>query len=174
MKLSPIFTSRKLKEMFGLISQCANHLIDHVEEIMKNKNEPVEIYELMGKYTTDVIGSCAFGIEINSLSNKENEFRRIGKNVFHQPLPDIIRSNIRIYSPKLFDILGYILPQTEITKFFIRLVIDTMNYREKNNVIRHDFIDTLRELKKHADKMEDIGKYGLSYYFAMLHEDFLD
>jgi len=160
--------------MFGLISECANHLIDYMGEITKTKNEPVEILELMAKYTTDVIGSCAFGIEINSLSNKESEFRRIGRNVFRQPLSDTIRTNIRIYSPRLFDILGYVLPQTEITKFFIRLVIDTMNYREKNNIIRHDFIDTLRELKKHSDKMEDIGKYGLPYYFAMLHEDFSD
>jgi len=158
--------------MFGLITQCANHLIDYVDEITKNKNEPVEILELMAKYTTDVIGSCAFGIEINSLSNKENEFRRIGRNVFQQPLSDIIRAYMRIYSPWLFDTLGYILPQTEITKFFIHLVIDTMNYREKNNVTRHDFIDILRELKKH--KLEDIGKYGLPYYFAMLEEDFLD
>jgi len=128
----------------------------------------------MAKYTTDVIGSCAFGIEINSLSNKENEFRRIGKDIFRPPWSHFIRTKIGIYSPRLFDIFDYILPQTEVTKFFIRLVIDTMNYREKNNVIRHDFIDTLRELKKHSDKMEDIGKYCLSYYFAILQEDFLE
>jgi len=174
MKLSPTFTSHKLKEMFGLISQCANHLIDYMGEITKNENELIEVLELMAKYTTDVIGSCAFGIEINSLSNEKNEFRRIGRTVFRQPLSDIIRTKIKAYSPRLFDILGYILPQTELTKSFTRIVIDTINYREKNNIIRHDFIDTLRELKKHSNKMEDIGKYDLPYYFVMLHKNFLD
>ncbi|CAL1677692.1 unnamed protein product [Lasius platythorax] len=31
-----------------------------------------------------------------------------------------------------------------------------MDYRDANNIVRHDFIDTLRELKKHPEKVGDI------------------
>ncbi|XP_011704428.1 PREDICTED: probable cytochrome P450 6a14 isoform X1 [Wasmannia auropunctata] len=154
-KMSPIFTSRKLKEMFSLISDCADHLVHHTEELA-NKNEPIECCELMAKYTTDVIGSCAFGLEINALSLKDNEFRRIGRNVFHPPWSDLIRDKIKKFSPWFYDVLGYILPDTEITSFFMRLVIDSMEYRDKNNIVRHDFIDILRDFKKRSDKMSDI------------------
>jgi len=144
--------------MFLLISKCADHLVNYTEELV-NRNEPIECLELMAKYTTDVIGICAFGIEINALSNENSDFRRIGRNVFHLPWLDLQRIRIKEFSPWLYDILGYILPQTEITRFFMGLVTDTMNYREKNNIIRHDFIDILRDLKKESDKTGDIGKY---------------
>ncbi|XP_077269211.1 putative cytochrome P450 6a14 isoform X1 [Temnothorax americanus] len=155
-KLTPVFTSRKLKEMFVLISECSDHFVQYVEKLVK-KNEPIECVEMTAKYTTDVIGSCVFGIEMNAMSNEDSEFRRIGRSVFHPSFWDRVRISIKEYLPWLFDVLyGYILPQSEVTRFFMRIVLETMDYREKNNIVRNDFIDTLRELKKHSDKMGDI------------------
>jgi cytochrome P450 family 6 len=153
--------------MFSLISECADHLVEYIEKLA-SRNEPVECLELMAQYTTDVIGNCAFGIDMNTLSNKDSEFRRIGRDIFHQPSSDLLRSIIKTVSPRLYDILGYILPDTEITNFFMDLVMDSIDNREKNNIVRHDFIDMLRELKKHPDKMEDIGKCLplLLFFFA--------
>jgi len=57
-------------------------------------------------------------------------------------------------------LLGYVLPQTEVIKFFTRVIVENMDYREKNNIIRNDFIDILRELKNYPGrKLDDIGKY---------------
>jgi len=154
-KLSPVFTSGKLKEMFSLISECADRLVQYMEEVA-SKNEPVECRELTAKYTTDVIGSCAFGIEMNALSNEESEFRKMGRKLFNPTLMNILRMRFRTIFPWFYEMLGYILPQQEITKFFTRVIVETMDYREKNNITRNDFIDTLRELKKHPDKLGDI------------------
>ncbi|XP_077269209.1 putative cytochrome P450 6a14 isoform X2 [Temnothorax americanus] len=155
-KLTPVFTSRKLKEMFVLITECSEHLVQYVEKLV-NKNEPIECVEMTAKYTTDVIGSCVFGIEMNAMSDEDSEFRRIGRNVFHASFWKRLRFTMKNYFPWLFDVLyGYILPQSEVTRFFMRIVLETMVYRETNNITRNDFIDTLRELKKHSDKMGDI------------------
>lgn len=145
--------------MFPLILECSEHLERYVEKIASS-NEPVECRELTAKYTTDVIGSCAFGIDTNSLSNESSEFLRMGREAFDPKWYNLIRLTIKQFAPWLFDILGYILPQTKVTKFFTRIVMENINYRERNNVVRHDFIDTLRELKRHPDKI-DIGKYQL-------------
>lgn len=158
MKLSPVFTSGKLKEMFSLISECADHLVQYMEKVA-SRDEPVECRELMAKYTTDVIGSCAFGIEMNALSNKNSEFRKMGREVFTPSWTNLLRIRMRQMFPELYNILGYVLPQMEKTKFFIRIIVETMNYRETNNVIRNDFVDKLRELKKHPDKLGNIGMY---------------
>ncbi|KAL0110962.1 hypothetical protein PUN28_012778 [Cardiocondyla obscurior] len=154
-KLSPVFTSGKLKEMFSLISECADNLIQYMEKIA-SKNEPVECRDLTAKYTTDVIGSCAFGIETNALSNENSEFRRMGRKIFAPTWKSMLRNKLRDFFPWFYQMLGYVLPQTEVDKFFIRVVVETMDYREKNNIIRNDFIDTLRELKKHPEKMANI------------------
>ncbi|XP_025073878.1 cytochrome P450 6B2-like, partial [Pogonomyrmex barbatus] len=155
MKLSPVFTSGKLKEMFSLISECADHLVQYTEKVT-SKNEPIECRELMAKYTTDVIGSCAFGIEMNSMSDEDSEFRKMGRKVFKPNWTNVMRARIRQIVPGLYNLLGYILPQSEITKFFTRVIVESMEYRDMNNITRHDFIDTLRELKKNPDQLDDI------------------
>ena len=158
MKLSPVFTLSKLKEMFSLISECADCLVEYMEKVV-SKSESVECRELAVKYMMDVVGSCAFGIEMNALSNKDSEFRNMGRKIFTPTWKNMLRSRLRTSFPKFYNKLGYILPQTEITKFFTRIVVETIDYRETNNVIRNDFVDKLRELKNHPDKLGDVGWY---------------
>ncbi|XP_011253334.1 cytochrome P450 6A1 isoform X1 [Camponotus floridanus] len=155
-RLSPVFTSGKLKEMFSLITQCADRFERYIEKLA-SKNEPIECRELTAKYTTDVIGTCAFGIEMNALSDEDSEFRNMGRLVFAPTWTNIVQRRMRQLLPKRFcDILSYILPIKEVTKFFTRVVVETMYYRDTNNIVRHDFIDTLRDLKKHPDKVSNI------------------
>ncbi|XP_011706126.1 PREDICTED: cytochrome P450 6k1-like [Wasmannia auropunctata] len=144
--------------MFSLISECADHLIKYMENVATT-GEPVECRELTAKYTTDVIGTCAFGIEMNALSNEDSEFRKMGRKVFTLNWSNLLRIRMRQFSPWLFDKLGYILPYTDVTKFFIRVIKENIDFRETNNVIRNDFVDMLRELKKHPDKLGDFGMY---------------
>lgn len=158
MKLSPVFTSGKLKGMFSLISECADRFVQYMEEVAST-NKPVECRELTAKYTTDVIGTCAFGIEMNALSNEDSEFRKMGRRVFAPTWTDVLLIRLRESIPWFYDMLGYILPETEMTTFFTRVIVETMNYRETNNITRNDFIDILRELKRHSDKLSDIGMY---------------
>lgn len=143
--------------MFSLISDCADHFEQYIGTLV-NKNEPIECRELTAKYTTDVIGTCAFGIEMNALSDEDSEFRRMGRMVFTPTWRNILRMRLRQSLPWLYEMLSYFLAQTEITKFFTRVVVETMNYRETNNIIRNDFIDMLRELKNNPDKLGDISE----------------
>ncbi|EFN81691.1 Probable cytochrome P450 6a14 [Harpegnathos saltator] len=151
-RLSPVFTSGKLKDMFPLILECSSHLERYVETLA-NKNESVECRELTAKYTTDVIGSCAFGIDTNSLSEEDSEFRKMGREIFAPSWHNMIRMRMRQSLPWLYDKLGYILPQTRTTKFFTRIIVENIDYREKNNIVRHDVVDMLREIKKHPEKL---------------------
>ncbi|XP_053982814.1 uncharacterized protein LOC128878552 [Hylaeus volcanicus] len=154
-RLSPVFTSGKIKEMFPLIVECSEHLDKYLEKLVA-KGEPVECRELTAKYTTDVIGSCAFGIETNALSDQESEFRRMGKKVFASTFWQLVRFRMRQAVPWFYNLLGYIVPPSDITTFFTKVVVDTMNYREESKTVRPDFINMLLELKKHPDKLENI------------------
>ncbi|XP_015434774.1 PREDICTED: probable cytochrome P450 6a13 [Dufourea novaeangliae] len=153
--LSPVFTSGKLKEMFPLIQECSEHLEHYLEKVVA-VGEPVDCRELAAKYGTDVIASCAFGIDTNSLSDTDSEFRRIGRTVFAGTFSQLLRFRIRQSMPWLYKLLGYILPHTEVTTFFTKVIADTLDYRIKNNVVRPDFVNMLLELKKHPDKLENI------------------
>lgn len=153
-KLSPVFTSGKLREMFKLILECSKHFETYMESVVAKG--PIECRELTAKYTTDVIGSCAFGLEMNSMSEKEGEFRKMGRKIFTPTLTAMLRLRIREAMPWLYDLLGYVLPERELSKFFTRVVKDTMQYRRENNIVRHDFIDILLDIANQPEKLAGI------------------
>ncbi|KAK9882162.1 hypothetical protein WA026_019679 [Henosepilachna vigintioctopunctata] len=76
--LSPSFTSSKMKAMFVHISENANlfaqHFLKMDEEIVK-----VEFKDAFTRYTTDVIAGAAFGVKVDCLKDRENEFYVMGK-----------------------------------------------------------------------------------------------
>ncbi|XP_043597838.1 probable cytochrome P450 6a14 [Bombus pyrosoma] len=155
-KLSPIFTSGKLKEMFPLIAECAGNLEKYLDKVVEKGVPVVECRDLAAKFTTDVIGSCAFGISTNALEDENSEFRRMGKQIFAPNLKQTIRELCRRFVPSLFKVVGYFLRTTEMNNFFINLVRDTMEYKKTNNITRPDFIYLLMQLKEHPEKMEDV------------------
>lgn len=158
MKLSPIFTSGKLKEMFFLIMESAKNLEEYLNEVVK-KNEMVECRDLAAKFTTDVIGSCAFGINTHSLLDEDSEFRKMGKKMFSPTLKLMIGNTCKVLFPSLYGVIGNMFTMKDIDKFFINLISTTMKYRKDNNIIRSDFINMLMQLKEHPEKMDNIGKY---------------
>ncbi|CAD1468265.1 unnamed protein product, partial [Heterotrigona itama] len=155
-KLSPIFTSGKLKEMFPLVVECAGNLEKFLDRV-SDSGQPVECHEMSAKFTTDVIGSCAFGVSMNALEDEDSEFRKMGRRIFRDFKPQA-RNICRQLAPWLMKVLGRFLQSAEVNNFFINLVRSTMQYREENNVNRPDMINMLMELKKHPDKVNSIGE----------------
>ena len=46
--LTPIFTSKRMREMFVLVDECGKNLANYFEERVSNQNE--EIREIIGRY----------------------------------------------------------------------------------------------------------------------------
>jgi cytochrome P450 family 6 len=60
----------------------------------------------MAKFTTDVIASCAFGIDSNSLKNPDAEFRRYLRNIFNVSIMKGLAGITMIFAPNLKRILN--------------------------------------------------------------------
>ena len=56
-KLSPAFTSGKLKNMFPLMTDCGDHFLGSLDARVRDSHGEIEILDVMGCLTTDVIGS---------------------------------------------------------------------------------------------------------------------
>ncbi|XP_076299221.1 cytochrome P450 6a2-like isoform X2 [Lasioglossum baleicum] len=154
-RLAPVFTSGKLKKMFPLILECSDRLEQYLDKVIK-EGDCVDVRELMAKYTTDVIGICAFGIEANNLADADSDFRRLGRTVFSSSLGNIIRFRLRQSMPWFAELLSNVLPQEEVTTFFTNLISETLAYRDENNIVRPDFVNMLLQLKRQPDKLENI------------------
>lgn len=64
MKLSPIFSSGKMKMMFDIVNAIGDKFVLAIDKELKITND-MEVRGLLARYTTDVISSVAFGLDSN-------------------------------------------------------------------------------------------------------------
>ncbi|XP_046668199.1 probable cytochrome P450 6a14 isoform X2 [Homalodisca vitripennis] len=145
-KLTPTFTSGKMKNMFLLMRRCADQLRDHIDKVVLQKGE-FEVKDLIARFTTDIIATCAFGLEVNSIENRETEFYKVGLRMFAPKLIMILKLLMHRCLPGIAKFLKLNITDPSDTDFLSRIVKDTVEYRMKNNVVRNDFVDLLMQVK---------------------------
>jgi cytochrome P450 family 6 len=157
-KLTPTFTSGKLKSMFQTLVDCEPNLQEKVEVECKNKR-PVDIKEVLGCYTTDIIGSCVFGLDCNTFKEDDSPFRRYGKKVFSASTFRRLQSAICQSFPNVSRFIVIRQIPKDISDFFTKVVKDTVEYREKNSYTRKDFMQLLIDLKNNKLAEEEGYKH---------------
>ncbi|XP_063994778.1 cytochrome P450 6k1-like [Diachasmimorpha longicaudata] len=147
-KISPIYTSRRLKSMTKLLIEVGQGLTTHMESLdLKASGRVIELTEICSRYTTDMIATTAFGLNANSLNNPTAEFWEIGKQMFRDTFYRSIELNCIFFAPFLVSLMRFkIFPQS-LTQFMRNIIWDTISEREKSGFKRHDLIDLLVELK---------------------------
>ena len=154
-KLSPTFTSGRLKMMFHTVVECGQELEKYFEE-PANREDVLDVKEVLARFTTDVIASCAFGIQCNCLRNPDAEFRKWGRKTFEPSLNQNLRDIINFMMPRIAIALRIANIPSDISKFFMKVVDETVAYRERNNVTRDDFMQLLIQLKNQGYLDTDI------------------
>ncbi|XP_069702399.1 probable cytochrome P450 6a14 [Periplaneta americana] len=162
LKLNPTFTSGKMKMIFGTLVECGKELQTCLETSEKT-GDVIEMQDLLSRFTTDVIASCYFGIQCNSLSNPNAEFRNWGMRTLKPTYKAKLFRLLFFMMPSLFKIVNLSLVPKDVSDYFIKMVRDTVEYREKNDVKRNDFMQLLIQMKnKTLGVAEEEGiKYNL-------------
>lgn len=165
-KISPVFTSGKLKMMFSTISDVADKLLAVIDKQMVETGQ-LEVKDTLARFTTDVIGSTAFGIDCNSFDDVDSKFYKMGSKVFTlrpRLISRLFRTAFKDLSRKL---RMKSLPE-DISDFYLGITKETVEYREKNpSVVRQDFINLLMELKKqNIVTVEQIAAQSFVFFLA--------
>ncbi|CAG9859769.1 unnamed protein product [Phyllotreta striolata] len=174
-KLTAAFTSGKMKMIFQTMVENTISLQTVLNE-HAIVNESVEMKDLLARFTTDIIGNVGFGLEVNSINNPDSEFRRQGVRAFKFGLRLKIKILCTMLFPvKLIKLFNISFTPADAEMFFIKLVQDTVNYREKNNVFRKDFLHLLIQLKNfgrvtNIDESQLVDKDGKSVECLTINE----
>ncbi|KAB0793181.1 hypothetical protein PPYR_12801 [Photinus pyralis] len=167
--LSPSFTSRKMKAMFGIIMECAQTFVRHFQR-EDGQVVTVELKDVFTRLTNDIIASASFGIVCDSLKDRDNEFYKMGKEATNfSGFWKVLSFLIILSSPRLAKFLGIRFFDEKVSAFFKNLVVSNIEEREKNGIVRPDMIHLLMQARK--GKLEhDRDNEVIDTGFAVIEE----
>ncbi|XP_049308984.1 cytochrome P450 6g1-like [Bactrocera dorsalis] len=150
-KITPVFTTGKIKQMYPLMSEIGTELEAHLNSYAKTNDAFVtEVKEVCALFTTDMIATIAFGVKANSLVNPNGEFRTQGRKLLTFTLRRAIDFFIAFFVPKWVSTLRIKIFTTEFSSFLRGTISHVMELREKSKATRNDLIDVLVSLKEEA------------------------
>ncbi|XP_011205945.2 probable cytochrome P450 6a14 [Bactrocera dorsalis] len=154
-KLTPVFSSGNMKFMFPTVVKVGNELVRACHQAIGDSRQQceLELKELCARYTTDVIGTCAFGIECNSLLDPQPEFRRRGHAVFTEPRHSQLVQTFMLMNPDWARRLRLKFFPDHIIQFYIDVVRQTVELRQREHIKRNDFMDLLIGLKAEDERL---------------------
>ncbi|XP_034946151.1 cytochrome P450 9e2-like [Chelonus insularis] len=168
--LSPSFTASKMKFMFQLVSKCSE---DFVKYLVDNPEltKSMDMKDAFTRYTNDVIATAAFGINVNSLTDRNNEFYLRGKDATN--FKGLARSLKFIFGricPRIMRLLGYKFLSPETNKFFSDLMTETVQMRNEKGIVRPDMIHLLMQAKNNEAgvdiSIDDIIAQAFIFFLA--------
>ncbi|XP_055266216.1 cytochrome P450 3A24-like isoform X2 [Moschus berezovskii] len=154
--LSPTFTSGKLKEMFPIIAKYGDVLVRNLKKEAE-KGKSVNMKDILGAYSMDVITSTSFGVNIDSIGNPQDPFVENAKKVLRfnilDPLllsvalfpfliPIFEALNISMFSKSALNFLTTSIKRIKESRLkdnqkprvdFLQLMINSQNSKETDN-----------------------------------------
>ncbi|XP_066904869.1 probable cytochrome P450 6a14 [Halyomorpha halys] len=147
-KLSPIFSAGKLRWMFEEMEKCGDVFVECIDKLADGKDR--DVLEELARYATDVIGSCAFGFETNSLSDPNSQLRQMGRDLFDSTGFNWTQISflLRFSVPRLLLWLKLRSIPSSVENFFCSTISSVLETRRKTGLKRRDFVQLLLQLKE--------------------------
>lgn len=144
-KITPTFSSGKLKQMFLTILDVGRRLEDYLMPYAQTKTD-IEIRDVLGRFMTDVIASCAFGLETDCLNDPKSPFREMGRKMINFPKSKALKLIFASTFQWQARWLGIRWNDEDVSEFFMSVVRETIHYRKTSGLRRSDFMQLLIDM----------------------------
>ncbi|XP_067005617.2 probable cytochrome P450 6a14 [Anabrus simplex] len=151
--LTPTFTPGKVKGSFDQMQKYAKDLTTYLSEFA-TEGKPVEMKDILTKFSIDVICSSLFDVQANALKCADSEFYRIAREL----------------NDSEEHTLSRFLSHRRLKRFFASLAEEIFTYRAQNGIDSHDFMQGLARLKSTANSSDEgsnlVAAHMYSFFYA--------
>jgi cytochrome P450 family 9 len=153
--LSPIYTSAKMKYMYGLLTECFDEFLSvHVENAKANGNvTEIETHDVFARITADGISTTALGFKGDCVKNKDSEIYKIADDL-ETDFTNPTTVTLNFTFPWLFKLLNLQIFRKSIHDFFLTNVVNEIQRRRDGKITRPDVIQLLVQAKEGQLKVE--------------------
>lgn len=146
-KLSPIFTSGKLKLMFHLMVKEGEAMAEYIRQRVNIPD--IESKEICSRFSTNVLTRCAFAVDANSFTDENAIFRNLGRKMFEFRISTALRQMGVFFAPGLCELLKVSIVDPSIITTLKGIFTDVLHTRmTSSNPKGNDFVDILLEAHK--------------------------
>lgn len=167
--LSPAFTSSKMKSMYTLMSECGKNFAEHICQEAKDGDGVFDMRDAFRRCATDVIATCAYGLSVNSMKDKNNEFYLHGVESSNIGPSMILRALVVMIFPQLAKLLKIKVFSRKIESFFLDVVRTTIAARKDRGITRPDMMQLLmdsNEKEQEELSIEDMASQAFIFFLG--------
>lgn len=162
--LSAVYTSSKMKQMYGLLQECITDFMDLYEEkaSLNQGQIIIDTHDVLARITADGIATTALGFKGDCIRNENSEIFKVALDMesdFQNP-NSLIFLNI---FPALSKLLGIEIFRKSIHEFFEANVLSEIKRRQDLDIHRPDVIELLIQAKKGKLVVEDKAEIEESF-----------
>lgn len=154
--MTPAFSSGKLKFMENMVNQCGSQMTAFLQKNVGDKggSAELEMKELFGRFTLDVIATCAFGVQCDSLKEEEAEFAKMAARFNDISFPNrIFIFAVIMFVPQLARFVPLQFMNNKVLTFLVDVVKKTKEYRTLHkDQRRNDFLQLMMDAAEEETK----------------------
>ncbi|XP_021952885.1 cytochrome P450 9e2 [Folsomia candida] len=157
-KLSPTFTTGKIKRLFPLFNESAKKLVKYVDQMMmESSHGEIDLGDGYSKFTMDTIASAVCGMNSQAFDQKEPSiFEQVGKSIqITFNMKTLVRFLILFGFPRLAGKLGITIFGSVLHQFFDGAVKSSIKERTTTGQKGNDFIQLMLEARENKLKTEE-------------------
>ncbi|XP_021957657.1 cytochrome P450 9e2 [Folsomia candida] len=157
-KLSPTFTTGKIKRLFSLFNDSSKKLVKYVDERMEESADgEIDLGDGYSKFTMDTIASAVCGMNSQAFDQTEPSiFELMGKKMQVSFSPkSIINFMIMFNFPKFASWMGMSMFGAEMYQFFAGAIKSSVKERTKTGQKGNDFIQLMLEVREDKLKTDE-------------------
>ncbi|XP_072949233.1 cytochrome P450 9e2-like [Epargyreus clarus] len=139
--ITPSFSASRLKIMLPLIEVCSQQMVEFLNQYDKSE---IEMKDVLGHFTLEVIGTCAFGIKSNALEDENARFVKVAERFNYISGPKrVLLFSLLMFMPELIRFLNISFFNYESTSELMRMLKNTKTERKASNIRKNDFLQLL-------------------------------
>lgn len=164
---------KKIKSFYPTITKVTQQLI-HNWETYLNENTIIDVQKELSKFSIDITTAIAFGYELNTLKNKDNNFQKHLERIFPM-INERITAPIplwRIYQQKKDKELKKSIK--EIEKIIYKFITEAKIRLEKSPKLKEkpsNFLEALLVEQENKNQFSDYEIYGNVFSILLAGED---
>ncbi|CAG9808582.1 unnamed protein product [Chironomus riparius] len=147
--LDVIFDDRSMKQMFELMLESTDKMIEYLNYKEENDKEfLVDIKEVSKKFCVNSLASCLGAQKVNCYRNKNENIFKIAEKISNNfGLIGHLKYLISSVFPNFYKAMNIQLVDSQTKEFFNQAVIEEMKVRQVKKITRPDMIQLLLEAK---------------------------